>query len=422
MTPTSRSAAHSRSAVLLAQLLGEPDGIVASCLRLASFAARKARAEWQSLTTTAPGYIEHFGVHQPMNNAGDTVLFDTIEKLFDGAFGSQRWRRTQLRREVGATDVERMNRCARAVLVGGGGLLISDTNPNALSGWQWKISRELLERLEVPLIVFAIGYNQFRDPVAFPAVFRPHLEATVARSAFFGARNGGSVDSIRSLLPEALRSRVVLQPCMTSFLRHYHPTLQPGGRAPFAKRMALNLAFDRPGQRYGGRESDASAQIRKLVEWALDDGWDVTAVLHSSYDDPATSLLRGFSRKLAFRRLNLASADEVIRFYASMPVTIGMRGHAQMIPFGCGNAIFSIVSHDKMGYFLRDIDRPEWGADVLDPELADKAIAFLDDLERSWADVGRHIDAHQSRLWSLTRANLSRIARAAGWATESTGT
>ncbi len=412
-----RSPEHSRSAVLLAELFRDPDGIMASGVRLAKFAASKARAELQG-RILSPGYVEHFGVHRPMNNAGDTVLFAAIETLFDVAYGPQRWRRTQLRREVTAGDVARMNEAARCVLVGGGGLLISDTNPNGVSGWQWKISREVLARLEAPLVVFAVGYNQFREAAGFAPVFRDHLAATVARSAFFGARNHGSVESIRAHLPEELRSRVAFQPCMTSFLRHYHPALRAESRVPFSKRLALNLAFDRPIERYGDRQAELVEQARRIVDWSLAHGWHVTVALHSSYDDPVSSVVRDFGSAVTVRRLNLAGADEVIRFYASMPVTIGMRGHAQMIPFVCGNAIFSIVSHDKMGYFLRDIERPDWGADVLDRELSDKAIGFLDGVERAWSEIGRHIDAQQARFWSATCTNLAEIARATEWRLE----
>jgi hypothetical protein len=410
------STVHDRASVLRAQLTGDPDGIVTSAFRLAAFAARKVVAEVRNRGTRAPGYIEHFGVHQPLNNAGDTVLFEAIEQLFDTAYGRRRWRRTQLRRDVTERDVSRMNAAAKALLVGGGGLLISDTNANAVSGWQWKISRELLEQLEVPLIVFAIGYNRFRDGAVFPPMFQPHLEATVAKSVFFGARNAGSVEQIRSHLPGSLQSRVVFQPCMTTVLRCFHSSLQATSRARFSKRLAINLAFDRPTNRYGTATDETFARIRSIVKWALDDGWDVVAALHSSYDDPIGTVLHGLNGRLRLRRLNLASPDDIVRFYASMPVTLGMRGHAQMIPFGCGNALFSIVSHDKMNFFLQDIGRPDWGADVFDRELADKAIAFLANLERSWDVVSRHIDAEQARFWAITNANLATIGRAAGWA------
>ncbi len=416
------STAHDRFSVLRAQLTRDPDGIAASTLRLAGFATRKALAEIRSRGTRAPGYIEHFGVHQPLNNAGDTVLFEAIEQLFDKAYGRQRWRQTQLRRDVTERDLSRINATAQAVLVGGGGLLISDTNANPLSGWQWKISRDVLERLEVPLVVFAIGYNRFRDGAEFPPMFRRHLEATVARSVFFGARNAGSVMQIRSQLPDSLRNRVVFQPCMTTVLRHYHPALVPESRARFSKRLAINLAFDRPANRYGSTTDATLARIRSIVKWALDEDWEVTAAIHSSYDDPIGSVLQGLTGKLRLRRLNLASPNAIVRFYAGMPVTLGMRGHAQMIPFGCGNALFSIVSHDKMNFFLQDIERPDWGADVLDVELADKAIAFLSNLETSWDGVARHIDAQQARFWATTTANLRAIGQATGWATPDSST
>ena len=41
-----------------------------------------------------------------------------------------------------------------------------------------------------------------------------------------------------------------------------------------------------------------------------------------------------------------------------------MRGHAQMIPFGLRRPIISIISHDKMRFFLKDINCLEWGIDV----------------------------------------------------------
>ena len=56
---------------------------------------------------------------------------------------------------------------------------------------------------------------------------------------------------------------------------------------------------------------------------------------------------------------------KIIEEYAKPKLVIGMRGHAQMIPFGCKTPIVSIVSHNKLQWFLDDIGKPEWGADVL---------------------------------------------------------
>ena len=51
-----------------------------------------------------------------------------------------------------------------------------------------------------------------------------------------------------------------------------------------------------------------------------------------------------------------------------------MRGHSQMIPFGLRKNILSIVSHDKLKWFLEDIDHPEWGVDVRENDFKNKFI------------------------------------------------
>lgn len=379
------------------------------------FLLRKSRIELANRVMARNGYVEHYGIHHPRNNAGDAVLFQVIEDLFDYAYGRRSWRRTSLRQEVSQDDLRRLNARAEAALVGGGGLLMNEEFPFDGSGWQWRITRERLAQLRVPLVVFAIGYNQFRDATEFPAVFDQHLRDTVAKSCFFGVRNNGSVERVRSRLPAALHARVVYQPCMTTVLRHFHPS--PTLREPrtFSRRLALNLAFDRIESRYGRDRDAIVARIVSIVDWAVGAGWDVTLVVQAWEDEPAVQAIPKHAGRVRVLRLSLATPEKVIRFYAMMPVTIGMRGHAQMIPFGCGNAIFSLVSHDKMRFFLEDIERPEWGADVRDRDLGDKAIAFLSALDGSWGEVTSHVAAQQARLWSITCANLRAIARAVGW-------
>ena len=57
--------------------------------------------------------------------------------------------------------------------------------------------------------------------------------------------------------------------------------------------------------------------------------------------------------------------NDVIDFYTTVCLSIGMRGHSQMIPLGMRIPIFSIITHDKMRYLLEDINQPEWGQNFL---------------------------------------------------------
>lgn len=80
-----------------------------------------------------------------------------------------------------------------------------------------------------------------------------------------------------------------------------------------------------------------------------------------------------------------------------------------MIPFGCGTPILSIISHDKMQWFLNDISKPEWGVDVNDPEfeakLMEKSIRLYDESQTGM----REIAEQQEKLWQITGNNMSRI-------------
>ena len=54
------------------------------------------------------------------------------------------------------------------------------------------------------------------------------------------------------------------------------------------------------------------------------------------------------------------------------PKAVSYTHLAQLIPFGCNTPILSIISHDKMQYFLDDIHHPEWGVDVKDEKFGTK--------------------------------------------------
>ncbi|MBP0645265.1 hypothetical protein J8J17_26090, partial [Mycobacterium tuberculosis] len=80
---------------------------------------------------------------------------------------------------------EEQSPAADAVVIGGGGLFLQDTNPNRLSGWQWKISAETLAGIEVPLIVYAVGDNRFPGQPEFDDLLRTHVEQVREQSVFF---------------------------------------------------------------------------------------------------------------------------------------------------------------------------------------------------------------------------------------------
>ncbi|MFD7457144.1 MULTISPECIES: polysaccharide pyruvyl transferase family protein [unclassified Streptomyces] len=346
-------------------------------------------------------------------NAGDKVLPEAVRMCFDSDTGPRRWYRQPVHRLVDEAALERLN-ARRGVIVGGGGLFLPDTSPNGNSHWQWNIPDDVLARITAPLAVFAVGYNVFDGQLYRRGRFAESLRALVERSAFFGLRNHGSIERVRELLPAGLRDRVRYQPCPTTVARH----LVPGWTDPAERSdtVLVNCAYDRAGLRfghdYGHFLGEMATALRELRGKA-----DVRYAAHMPADEKFVhDLRREHGITLPVEQLYDMSNDGIRDLYRRSRLVVGMRGHAGMIPFGCGTPILSLVSHPKLAYFLADIGRPEWGLSVHDrslgPRLAERAAAVLDDHTAAVADV----HSAQDLLWKTTRSNIEELREIFGQA------
>ncbi|MFF3299459.1 polysaccharide pyruvyl transferase family protein [Streptomyces sp. NPDC002908] len=342
-------------------------------------------------------------------NAGDKVLPEAVRMCFGPDTGPARWYERSVHRLVDEPGLEELN-ARRGIVVGGGGLFLPDTAPNGNSGWQWNIPDAVLARITAPLAVFAVGYNVFDGQRYRRERFAASLRALVEKSAFFGLRNQGSVERVRELLPDGLRDRVRYQPCPTTVARHLDPG--PDGPAGAEQRddtVLVNCAYDRAGLRfghdYGHFLGETAAAVRAISERA-----EVRYAAHMPADEKFVhDLRREHGITLPVEPLYLFSNDRIRELYRRTRLVIGMRGHAGMIPFGCGTPIISLVSHPKLAYFLSDIERPEWGLSVHDrslgARLAERAAQVLDHHPAAVVDV----HGRQEHLWSVTRANLGEL-------------
>lgn len=344
-------------------------------------------------------------------NAGDKVLPEAVRSCFTTDTGPDRWHQQHAHLLVDEAALERLN-ARRAVIVGGGGLFLPDTAPNGNSGWQWNIPDDVLARITTPLAVFAVGYNVFDGQRYRRERFAASLRALVERSAFFGLRNHGSVARVRELLPESLRDKVRYQPCPTTVARH----LDPGLAEPAVREdtVLINCAYDRAGLRFGHDYGHFLAEMAAAIR-TVSVSAEVRYAAHMPADERfVDDLRREHGLTLPVEPLYRLSNDAIRDLYRRTRLVIGMRGHAGMIPFGCGTPVISLVSHPKLAYFLADIDRPDWGVSVheraLGARLAERARAVLADHPAAVSDV----HDRQRMLWSVTRDNLARLRELTG--------
>ncbi|WP_049570625.1 polysaccharide pyruvyl transferase family protein [Streptomyces sp. SBT349] len=344
-------------------------------------------------------------------NAGDKVLPENVRLCLDTDTGPRRWLPIHVHRLFDDRALEQVN-ARRGLVIGGGGLFLPDTAPNGNSTWQWNVANTTLARVDVPVAVFAVGYNIFDGQVYRRARFAESLRALVRKSAFFGLRNRGSVERVRELLPAELRDRVLYQPCPTTV----HRRLAPGWTDPERRddTVLVNCAYDRAGLRFGHDYGHFLAQMAAAVR-AVGRHAEVAYAAHMPTDEKfVDDLRREHGITLPVKPLYDATNDELRDIYRRTRLVIGMRGHAGMIPFGCGTPVISLVSHPKLAYFLADIERPEWGVSVHDKDLgarlAERATGMLTDHAAAVADV----HDRQRALWQVTQENIAELRKIFG--------
>jgi hypothetical protein len=213
-------------------------------------------------------FIYHIGycgnLDRPINgNIGDPILYDRLEKVFDSCLGYEnKWYHRSLGGEVSQIEVSLINKHSRAVIVGGGGLFLADSNKNDNSGWQFNIKICNLQRITVPLIFMAIGYNVFRGQSDFISVFKEHIKLCLEKAVFFGLRNYGSINALKKYLPENLHSKLKYQPCPTTMTDLF---LSKTLNVMIKNEIVVCLAFDRLQNRFG----DNSEKIfKQLIDFA----------------------------------------------------------------------------------------------------------------------------------------------------------
>lgn len=370
--------------------------------------------EWKNgLGPVAESLLEREFVHVASftsKNAGDTLLPTVLRDLFSLNIGGIEWRAQHVYDGIGSHEVRKLNR-AKALVLGGGGLFLGDTNRNSVSGWQWPISEANIRNLSPKLIVFAVGYNKFRGQDEFGGNFTATVRALAERSVFFGLRNHGSIESIKSYLPIELHEKVRFQPCMTTVLRNIYPLKFQAEESSTEKVIALNCAFDRSHLRFGANQAEILRTIARVMQ-KLSENHRLCYFSHSRNDDIALDALAAENVPIEHVRLYDMPPGYVIDCYKKAKLTIGMRGHAQMIPFGCGGAILSLISHNKMRWFLDDIRCPDLGVEIESPTLYDDLLRQCESILGDMDNVTRRLDAARANLWDITSNNMSEIRQA----------
>lgn len=341
-------------------------------------------------------------------NIGDTVLSHYTRRLFEKNRIVNKWNIITVEKPVNNGTIDSINR-GNALIIGGGGLFLPDTNKNSASGWIWAIETDQINELEKPIVIFAVGYNFFRGQ-KIPEAFIDSLNHLIERAYFVGLRNSGSIECVKNLVHDELKNKIVYQPCATALIKKIDPKIKCTCRTDL---IAFNVAFDREELRFNDKQDIILDQIALSASVLSKRGYKIIYVAHCSDDMKFVKYLESY--KFDFRIVNLSykTTWSAIEFYRNVSVVIGMRGHAQMIPFGLNRQIITLGSHDKMRWFLQDICADDWYVELQDSifTIKDRIIdIFIKNHEIDYEKTNRRLLDQQNKLWKITKNNIRKIA------------
>ena len=359
--------------------------------------------------------IGHIGIHEKANlNSGDTLLFQVVRDIFESILSIQiEWNLYQVWEEFDTKIIDQINKENDALILGGGGLLLKDQKGSDISnsGWQWNCSPMNINGIKIPFFIFAIGYNRFYNQDDFDLNFVDSINTIASISPFFGLRNNGSIEAVTKYLLDEnkQKAKIYRQFCPTTMVSLIYPDLKKlseNHAKKESKILSFNAAFDRTEMRFSVSVK-IFTDICKLIKHAEDKGWNIIACSHKEMDREIESFLIKNNVDFEIKNLTSSSPREIMEHYAQVDLSVGMRGHSQMIPFGFNKPIVSLVSHDKLQFFLDDLELSKFGVNLNSNNLLDQFVKILDNIEENKDQVLDALKSKQKFVWEETLGNFS---------------
>jgi polysaccharide pyruvyl transferase WcaK-like protein len=351
-------------------------------------------------------------------NMGDAVLLKSIQERLTKAAQAAglelrfvplnvQWTR------VDSALVKKINAKCDLLLIGGGGLFLYKPESRSRSGWQLDITLKEIGEIDIPMVIYGMGYNQFAlGGQEMPGIANEVLAALVDKAELFAARDEGSHKAFEERGARPGKILVIPDPAM--WLKP-EPVAIPGFNNE-AINIGINLAADRLAWRYPAPATDNARAWTKILAQAVKQlidgrGGAVYYIPHmlrtdAIYWDALKDVLGNkiFDIGVLLPQLfppRLASAKKFVGVYSQMSAVIGMRGHANIIAFGTNVPILAVSSHNKNRFFMEQIGMDRYVVDTSvppTPETQAHIASLLEELLDKKISIQEAYSAKRSEL------------------------
>lgn len=293
---------------------------------------------------------------------------------------------------------EVVNKRYDLLVIGGGGIIHGKHWPN---GWFWLIEKEIIKSIEIPFIVYGVGYNYWEEEGGIPERGIEHLKETIKHASYFSVRNDGSANRIQK--QTGLNITAIPDP---GFHINLNRSFKPKIEEPYA---IIQLANDKPKSRFETlKKRDQFISSMKQITQNLSETHKVVFAPHV-YDDILISeqIAKGIKNAevWAFDEYAFDRAAESLGYYQFADFVIAMRGHGQIVPIAFNVPVISLENHPKHRGLMEELN-------LLEYNVAINSNKFKEDLLQAVSNVMTN-KVELKEKYSIINNNLNNNSKAA---------
>jgi hypothetical protein len=255
------------------------------------------------------------------------------------------------------------------IILGGGGLILPDSQPNKISCWQWVISKENINKIRVPIFVLSIGYNLFFEQKitmhnrensvedkSRMNIFKDNIITLINKSTKFTLRHKDDVNKLINIVGDEYKKKINYEICATVWYvnKYWKPNINNIDRNK--KFFAIEIKDDREWRRYYkiGKSKYYSYLLNNIVKKHINNN---DKILYLSHDGSKNfyNYLKKNNITIPFLDNSCGNESKIRDNYSKIHTIYCSAGHSQMISYGLGIKIISLVTHPKIKNFCDDI-------------------------------------------------------------------
>lgn len=299
--------------------------------------------------------------------------------------------------------VDEINNKSNLLIVGGGGMMDGGRGDKH-SGMGFDIPQSLLDKITVPVVFYALGFNLFEQQIYWNKdKLKQRIEYLLDRpNTLFSVRNDGSKQRLEQFIGRA-DERIIEIPDPGMYVipeQAPHETIRPG-----ELNVIVQLAGDNVFSRFGlGSLKYLSRFLRQVIKKRQRNSFiKLASVLERLSLEQKVNyilcphLVRDFDvtaefisvLKRSFARFNFncspvlrgtRDAGKYFSIYNQSDLVIGMRGHSVICGVGLGVPTIALSSHPKVRGFMQKVGLTDRIVDVNDKLLNDKLTTIIHEI------------------------------------------